>query len=107
RAAHSPGVEAALIKLVSDPDASVRQQVAYSLGSWDSPATARALGEAFRRDGKDPYIAAAVISSINRKNIAAVLEKALVPAADLPASVTDNLFRTTLGLGERQSLGLL
>src|SRR5690606_5575606 len=34
----------ALLKLVSDPDAKVRQQAAYSLGEWADPRAGEALG---------------------------------------------------------------
>jgi putative membrane-bound dehydrogenase-like protein len=107
RAARSAGVEAALVKLSADPDASVRQQVAYSLGAWDSPASARALGELLRRDGKDAYIAAAAVSSMNKNNCAAVVEAALLPPAEVPSSLVENLFRSALSFDDTRSLGLL
>ncbi len=51
-----------LTKLVSDPDAAVRQQVAYSLGEWRGKAAGIALAE-LARSSDDPFIVAAAMSS--------------------------------------------
>ncbi|HKB41809.1 MAG TPA: PVC-type heme-binding CxxCH protein, partial [Gemmataceae bacterium] len=65
------GVE--LVKLVSDADPQVRMQLAYTLGEWDDPKAGRALGELAVRDQRDPYLMAAITSSISKKNLDPVL----------------------------------
>jgi len=59
-AAHD--LEAALVALVDDPDAGVRQQLAYTLGEWKSPAAGAALARLFRTND-DRFIRAAAMSS--------------------------------------------
>ena len=61
-AASNPELLSGLTALVDDPDAAVRQQVAYSLGEWKSPAAGRALAQLVRK-AEDPLILAAAMSS--------------------------------------------
>src|SRR5262249_2479618 len=71
--AQSPDLGTALVKLVADPDPQVRLQLAYSLGEWDDPRAGPALGELALRDAGDPYLVAAVVSSLTRKNLEPLL----------------------------------
>jgi HEAT repeat protein len=73
RLAKSPELADAELKLVKDPDPSVRLQLAYTLGEWDDPRAAEALAAIALRDAKDPYVSAAVMSSVNAKNLPGVL----------------------------------
>jgi len=61
--ASSPALGDALVKLVDDPDAQVRMQLAYSLGEWHDPRAGRALARLTLRDPGDEYVIAAVMSS--------------------------------------------
>ena len=54
----------ALLKLVSDSDASVRFQLAFTLGEISDPRAADALAAIARRDAADPWIRTAVLSSV-------------------------------------------
>jgi len=63
----------ALLKRVDDTDAKVRMQLAYSLGEWSGKAVATALGRLAFADGADPFMAAAIISSVNTENLEGVL----------------------------------
>lgn len=54
--------------LADDPDPMVRLQVAYTLGFWDDPNAGNLLAKIVQKDGKDQFILAAVVSSLNRKN---------------------------------------
>jgi putative membrane-bound dehydrogenase-like protein len=63
----------ALLKRVDDTDAKVRMQLAYSLGEWSGEAVATALGRLAFADGGDPFMAAAIISSVNTENLDGVL----------------------------------
>jgi putative heme-binding domain-containing protein len=59
-------IQALAVKLADDPLAHVRLQAAFSLGAGRSPEITAALGRLIRRDGNDPWIAAAVLSSSYR-----------------------------------------
>ncbi len=59
----SPGVADAVLRLVDDSDARVRLQVATLLGDWHDPRAGRALAGLARRDGDNPWMRAAVLSS--------------------------------------------
>ncbi|HEV3145721.1 MAG TPA: PVC-type heme-binding CxxCH protein [Gemmataceae bacterium] len=59
----SPRVREIAVKLADDSSAPLRLQAAFSLGADHSPEITQALGRLIRRDGNDPWIAAAVLSS--------------------------------------------
>jgi putative membrane-bound dehydrogenase-like protein len=63
RLAASAELRAAAVKLTDDPDFSVRFQLAFSLGASDDPEAVAALGRLIRRDGSDPWMQSAVLSS--------------------------------------------
>src|SRR5262249_40168674 len=87
QAGRSPRLAAALIKRVSDPDAAVRLQLAYALGYLESAEGGRALGRLLRQDARDPYLAAAALSSLTRKNLAVVVEAIVAEPKGIPLSV--------------------
>jgi putative membrane-bound dehydrogenase-like protein len=53
-----------LLKLVSDSDAAVRFQLAFTLGEITDPRAIEALATIARRDGSDPWTRTAVLSSV-------------------------------------------
>src|SRR5205085_11644484 len=57
-----------LLPLVGDADAQVRMQLAYTLGEWHDPRAGAALGELAGRAAGDPYLTAAVLSSVTKNN---------------------------------------
>jgi putative membrane-bound dehydrogenase-like protein len=59
----NPAVGEAVVRLAGDADPQVRMQVAYSLGEWRDPLSGRTLARMAMRDGADPYLLAAVMSS--------------------------------------------
>ncbi|MBI2827001.1 MAG: c-type cytochrome [Planctomycetia bacterium] len=75
--ARSPEVAAAALALVSDADAQVRLQLAYSLGEWGDRRAGQALGRIALADSGDIYIAAAVMSSISSDHLDSVVETVL------------------------------
>lgn len=65
--ANSPELLAAILECVHDPDATVRYQLAFSLGQLPSDATVhKALAELAIRDLEEPYVLAAVQSSLSQ-----------------------------------------
>jgi len=62
-ARHSVLVADAILRLADDADAHVRFQVALALGDGDAPRAGEALARLARRDGNDPWMRAAVLSS--------------------------------------------
>jgi putative membrane-bound dehydrogenase-like protein len=100
RAARSAEVEAAALKLFADADPIVRLQLACSLGAWDSAAAGRALGQLLKRDGRDPYVKAAALSSLTPASLTFVLETVLAGSPDdTPPSLTADLLKTATGFG--------
>ncbi len=81
-----PELAAAALELVDDPDAKVRLQLACTLGEWTGPGAARALAEFAINAGQDPYLTAAVISSLHAANVGDVLRCALVDQDRRPAA---------------------
>jgi putative membrane-bound dehydrogenase-like protein len=63
-APRSPALADALFKLVSDPDARVRFQLALTLGEFSDARATDALAALARRDAGDPWIRSAVLSSV-------------------------------------------
>jgi putative membrane-bound dehydrogenase-like protein len=89
----SIGLEIA--KRFDDPDGQVRLQVAYTLGNWAHPKAAEALGRMAVKYADDPYLVAAVLSSVNEKNLAGVLASVLKESRDKgpPSVVVAQLMR--------------
>src|SRR5262249_53098242 len=106
-AARSPGVEEALVKLAAAPAPMVRVQLAYTLGCFDSAACAAALGRLLREGAKDPYLSAAALSSLNRKNVGRVVETVLAGPGDAPPTLTQQLLQSALGFGHMPAAAAL
>ncbi len=71
--AQSPELGAALLKLMDDADPHVRLQLAYTLGEWADPRAGGALGRLLLQEPKDRFLTAAGMSSVNARNLDAVL----------------------------------
>ena len=99
----------ALLKLRKDPDAQVRQQLAYSLGAWDDPRAGAALGAILAEEATDRAIATAVLSSVSAGNLdavlGAVLEQHRAEAKTLP--VMEELLRMSDSFGNTASMTTL
>jgi putative membrane-bound dehydrogenase-like protein len=78
------GLGPTLAKLADDPAAQVRLQVAYSLGAWNDGHAGQALAKLALRDPDDVYMTAAVLSGVNRKNVAEVLAGVLESGSQEP-----------------------
>jgi putative membrane-bound dehydrogenase-like protein len=61
---HKRALPAKAWYMVDDPDAKVRLQLALSLGASQAPPALGALARLARRDGNDPWMRAAILSSV-------------------------------------------
>lgn len=62
-----------LLDLVPDNDPHVRLQLIYTLGEWDDPRAGAALGKLALIVAEDRWLTAALLSSLNGRNLEAVL----------------------------------
>lgn len=72
-----PVLGTALLALVNDTDPDEQLQLAYTLGEWNDPRAADALTTLGLRHGNDPYLSAAILSSVHSRNAIAILTKLL------------------------------
>lgn len=84
RVAASRELRSGVLRLVGDPDARVRFQVALALGETGDPRALDALAALARRDGAEPWMRAAVLSSVGDRSSAFL--RALV-GAPVPEAV--------------------
>ncbi|HWY85800.1 MAG TPA: PVC-type heme-binding CxxCH protein, partial [Gemmataceae bacterium] len=102
-----PELASAFLESIKDADAQVRLQLAYSLGAWHDDARAgSALGTLAIAHTDDPYLRAAVFSSINGKNVSEVLAVVLA-APKPPAALVHQLFGIASVLNDGEKLTLL
>lgn len=59
----SPVLARAVAQMAHDPDHTVRLQAALSLGQWNESSAGKALAELAIKDGNDPWLRVAVLSS--------------------------------------------
>jgi putative membrane-bound dehydrogenase-like protein len=57
-----------LLRLADDPDERVRLRVALALGETDDPRSTYALASIARRDGAQPWMRAAILSSVKERS---------------------------------------
>jgi putative membrane-bound dehydrogenase-like protein len=108
RFAKDPALGEALAKLTSDADAQVRLQLACTLGEWDDPRAGAALGELALKDAGDRFIAAAVLTSVNQKNLEVVLKAVMTAGKEPPpAGLMDALLRMANALNHKKALATL
>ncbi|MCF6285613.1 MAG: HEAT repeat domain-containing protein, partial [Candidatus Hydrogenedentes bacterium] len=81
-----------VLAAAKDEDAQVRQQVAYSLGELDGPRAAKVLGNLLEGDGTDPYLATAVLSSLQGDDLPFIVDN-LVAYSLNPAISNDQAKR--------------
>jgi putative heme-binding domain-containing protein len=83
-------------------------QLAYTLGEWDDPRAGEALGKLAVQDAADPYLSAAVMSSLTKKNLDTVLLTVLSGSRTVPpAGLTENLLRLANAFGNTKTLATL
>jgi putative membrane-bound dehydrogenase-like protein len=106
RLASSQELAAELPKRVEDPDAQVRLQLAYTLGEWRDPRAGQALAALALRYGDDPFLLAAVLSSVHTGTIGEVLTGVFAgrPGMAPPEELVQRLLGVATALGDQKTL---
>jgi putative membrane-bound dehydrogenase-like protein len=109
RLAKAPELGPALLRLAADPDPQVRLQLAYSLGEWDDPQAGRTLGRLLVQEAHDPYLSAAAMSSLTRKNLDDVVKAVFDSSRQTapPALLIENLLRSSTGFSNSEATATL
>ncbi|HLJ92515.1 MAG TPA: PVC-type heme-binding CxxCH protein [Gemmataceae bacterium] len=109
RLAQTPQLGAALLALLKDADPHVRMQLAYTLGEWDNPQAGAVLGQLAREVADDRYLSAAVLSSVNKKNLGPLLRTVFTggQSGSPPALLTENLLRLASVLGDSATFAMM
>jgi putative membrane-bound dehydrogenase-like protein len=109
--AKAPDMGAAIANLVGDPDAQVRLQLAYTLGEWHDDRAGEALARLASANSRDPFISAAVASSVNDRALGPMLESALASLSREPAdgglALAENLIGMAVGRNDAKALSSL
>ncbi|WP_162275934.1 neutral/alkaline non-lysosomal ceramidase N-terminal domain-containing protein [Roseimaritima ulvae] len=86
-----------LATLVDDPDASVRLQVACSLGEWPRDATGNLLADLLLDQHNVPFFESAVVSSLHSDNVDAFANR-MLQQMDRSAALAPRLFPVLLAI---------
>ncbi len=109
--AKTPELGAAIAKLAADSDAQVRLQLAYTLGEWHDDRAGEALARLAAAESRDPFISAAVASSVSDRTLGPMLESALASLGRDPAAgasaLAENLIGMAVGRRDSKALGVL
>jgi len=102
----TPEVIAAATRLVNDPDAKVRLQLAFTLGEWKVPSASTALAELAVRNADDPFIVTAVMSSA-LPHAKTLLRAILQSKQTVVETYSEPLLRVSLGSGHTEATAAL
>jgi putative membrane-bound dehydrogenase-like protein len=96
------------LNMDEDPDPQVRMQLAYTLGEWkDYDYAGKMLGYLALKDGHDPYMLAAILSSVHKKNFAATVRAVMDSDKTPSAAVLEKLVRLASALGDDKGTAAL
>jgi putative membrane-bound dehydrogenase-like protein len=101
----SPLLAETLSDLTNDPDDKVRLQLACTMGEWNDPRAGAIVGRLLLKDSANVYIAAGAFSSINDKNLDAVVRAVMSGGKENPApqEVIAILLKIGNGLGNAKA----
>ena len=91
-----------LVPLIDDPDPKVRLELASSLGNYDQPIAAAALGQLMAANSENKYLLAAAMSSLNPRNVSGVLA-ALVASSTRPELVRE-VIGQAVAMGDTETI---
>jgi putative membrane-bound dehydrogenase-like protein len=101
----APELGSLLLRLVDDPDAQVRLQLAFSLGRWlGTRPPGRALADMAVRNASDLYLVAAVLSSVDRSNLGDVLAGVFASGRPPPEDLAQRLLSVAAALDDGTAL---
>ncbi len=105
--AKSPALGDEVVKLAADADMQVQLQRAYTLGEWDDARCGTELGKLALRFAGDRFLTAAVLSSVNPKNLHATLATVLDREAgkEPPAALLESLVALASAFDDESVLG--
>ena len=91
-----------LVQAVSDSDMHLRLQAAFSLGEYDDERVGPLLSKLVVRDAGDPYVVAAVFSSVTRKNLTPFTTSLFqeLNGREPPSSLMPPFLATAVGLSD-------
>ncbi len=92
-------------RLAEDSDAKVRLQLASTLGAYSDETSGAVLAELFVNSKGDRYISAAVMSSLNQKNVSIVLANALKSIGNGDQSIAFALVTQAIAMGDKETVG--
>ena len=97
-----------ILFLATDKDPRVRLQAACSLGEWENARIGSTLAKMALKDASDPYIVAAVFSSVNGKNLQAFTKTLFEELAgqEPPPSLMAPFLATAVGYSDDQAIKL-
>lgn len=98
-----------LESLVDDPDAKVRLELASALGGYNDSVASEALARLAIKSRDEPYVFAAVLSSLNRFNVSAVFafaaDQILTPFRERHFPVLLDLVDQAIAMGDEETIG--
>jgi putative heme-binding domain-containing protein len=95
-----------VLQLAQDQDLQLQLQRAYSLGAWKDPRAGEALGEIAITYRENPYLVAAVLSSVTPDNLAGITKRVLAveAPAEPPAALLEQLVGLASAYGDEATL---
>lgn len=103
----APQLGDAIEKLASDPDLPVQLQRAYTLGYWKDARAGRSLGDLALRFHDNPYITAAVLSSVTPENLREVVSTVLaIDGSEPPGELLEQLVGLASAYDDDRTLGV-
>ena len=94
----------AVLQRVADTDVQVQLQLAYSLGEIDHSQASNVLTKLAQRHVNDPYLLAAVMSSLNNANVGAVLEGLTSAKSNIPARLLGQVLGMTVKFNNKDAV---
>ena len=94
-----------LERLINDPEEKVRLELATTLGYYDSPRAAKALGRLAVQESGNRFLKAAVMSSLNPENVFDVLSAAIQAPASSSSEAVSDLIEQAVAMGGKDTIG--